>query len=411
MSVRNRLRTRRIALAAVGALVLLVTTGCWDTQELDTRALVVAIGIDLPEDVTDVPILTAQGEKRMSPGPVDEDNARIVLTFLIAKPEQSARTSQGGGAGGDESSFFVIGAEGNTFLDAIERAKSRLSRSIYFGHLQVILISEGVARTEWSSLMGEVIRDPDVSSLVLLGVAKDQTAREVLQARPPLEKQTAGFVQSFNTKDDVPGQVNFTALWEFFRDLHVPGRESGAMGISATDDQVEINGLAAFRGASLVGWLDPHETEGFNFLTNQFVGGTVVTRYKDEPVEFIAARNMKVSTDVTPSIQNGKVAFQIKVRAEGDVGRKAAGMLRGRPEEFSQEEMLIGARIKELVEAGLKRMQLLETDIADLGHGVRNRFPEVWRANRWDQHWNEAFRQATMEVEVEVRLRRKGLTK
>ncbi len=358
-----------------------------------------AIGIDLLEEVEGM--ATSSGDDKLA------------ITFMIAKPELAARSSTGGpsGGGAQEPPFFVIGAEGHTFLEAIENAKMRLSRSMYFGHLQVFVISEGVARQHWDVLVDELMRDPDVSSLVDLLVAKEQTAREVLVASPPLAKNAAEFLTSFRKKDDTPGVTNLTRLWDFYRDWRTPGRESGAASVTVSRDQIALDGSAVFKGAGLVGWLGPQETVGFNLLTNQFLGGTITVPYEGDPTSFVVARDLRSSADVTPVVKDLSIAFQIRIFLEGNIGRMSGAGSVEAPETFREAEGLLERYVKQTVEKTLSKLQLLGSDITDFGEMVHKRYPDLWKVNNWDEDWNEAFRQADMQVEIETKLRGKGLTR
>lgn len=131
-----------ISLIVVLSLTTITLTGCWDRVEIEEIGFVLGVGIDLQkkEDVE-------ERAERAAPGK-PEGKRRYLLTQQIAIPG-GLQGGQGSGAGGaDQKAYYNIVSEGDTMFEMVRSVAARTSRTPYYEHIKIIIISEEIAKTK-----------------------------------------------------------------------------------------------------------------------------------------------------------------------------------------------------------------------------------------------------------------------
>lgn len=128
-----------ISLIVVLSLTTITLTGCWDRVEIEEIGFVLGVGIDLQkkEDVE-------ERAERAAPGK-PEGKRRYLLTQQIAIPG-GLQGGQGSGAGGaDQKAYYNIVSEGDTMFEMVRSVAARTSRTPYYEHIKIIIISKEIA--------------------------------------------------------------------------------------------------------------------------------------------------------------------------------------------------------------------------------------------------------------------------
>lgn len=126
----------RILICILCLSLSFILTGCWNRKELNTLAVVQAIGIDKMED------------------------GQINLTMQLLKPaaiKESSSQNKEGGVGG--KSVGVITTTGQTLFDAIRNVTRQVDRKLLFSQNKGIVIGEAAAKSRIAPLLDLVNRD------------------------------------------------------------------------------------------------------------------------------------------------------------------------------------------------------------------------------------------------------------
>jgi len=149
-------------LTAVSALAVgLLTSGCYDRQELEQQAFVTSIGIDAaPKGMVD-------------------------CTFVIALPVNPAAGESGGGT---DATTKPLTFRAHSITEAVSLANTSIERSIRLSHVSIILFGSDEAKTGLLTQLQPLLRFREFRRTVFVGIAKG-TALEVLSSnKPVLEK-------------------------------------------------------------------------------------------------------------------------------------------------------------------------------------------------------------------------------
>lgn len=244
-----------LCLAMISIILL---SGCWDRVEIEDRAFIVGMAIDMKEKEQSAEI----GEERSSP--------RFLSTFQLAVMEgfQTGQESVG-------QAFANKSAEGDTILETVSEAATRMGRQPFFQHMKVVVVSEAIARKPnvIAHVLDYFLRSAQCRRGTLLfiskGEAKDtlEYAKEQKIPALNLESLTDNFMRS-------PRMAQKVTLGE----VHEKLLKNAAYILPAIqisqDKEVEMSGSAVLSQANiLVGLLNDEETEGYNFLIGNIKGG------------------------------------------------------------------------------------------------------------------------------------------
>lgn len=156
--MRNRI------LGGIGVLFvlpMLLLTGCWDSVELNRRAIVSGVAID-------------KG---------DSEAERYKLSFqVIVAEEISGEKSRG------ISPVALYTGTGRTMFEALADASRQTARFLSLGHVRVLVISEAFAREGIKDLLDVLERESDTRLNSLIFISKGQPAREIMSTMTVFSK-------------------------------------------------------------------------------------------------------------------------------------------------------------------------------------------------------------------------------
>lgn len=151
-----------LCLLLILLLVLpLLLTGCWDSVELNRRAIVSGVAIDRGEGETE----------------------KYVLSFqVIVADEISGQNARG------ISPVALYTGKGRTMFEALANASRQTARFLSLAHVRVLVVSEKLAREGIKDMMDVLERESDTRLTSLVFVAKGQPARDILSTMTVFSK-------------------------------------------------------------------------------------------------------------------------------------------------------------------------------------------------------------------------------
>lgn len=391
----------RRALFPVAVLLLLLLTGCWDRQEIENSAIVVALGIDKAE-------------------PPD----RYKVTVQFAVPIQSGGGDGGGGSQEPVATNWIVTATGNTIFDALRNLPHQVPRQVRLFNVRMLVFGEEFAREEGiQDALDFFNSDNEPRRRMWVLVAKGATASEILHTFVPSSILTVDAIDNIlSIAPRRTGKVVAHTLHELMQMLSAPGWESYAGSIEvlieqdSTADQSRLpqgiipthhprlGGAAVFRGAHLVGWLDEQSTRGLQLARGNMQGGALIVACDVNGENNVSVEILSTTGSLTPEFKDGKLSAKISVRAIGNFielhceQRAHMDVLNERVAQGLEKE------IQKALDALQKEFQV---DALGLGLAVYQRLPKVWQ--QVEKDWEAVFPTVPIEVEVKARLIRQGL--
>jgi len=395
----------KISLVAIATMAL---TGCWDRLEIENRAVILGIAIDLEETDKDEPEGISAIDEKHTP----TVKQRVRITAQVAVPGRIPLGPGEGGGSGSEKPVWAVSATGRTLDGAIMALQQELADRIFFGHLRVVVISEQYARNGIENLNDFFKRNPQIRRLTWIAVSKGP-AEAIMQAKPELERVPALYLLAMLDHSVDLGKYPYEHAGKFWSKDSSDGQDPNLPYIELKEnDKIMIAGMAMFRDERLAGITStPIEIGFYMAITNTKQGG--YSAYTSIPgvndyVMFHASSRRSV-TDV--QIKNGRPQFNIRIQIEGDLREQTKNIdLEPNDQIIDQVERQLEHTAAEAMHKFVARTQALGTDIFGFGEYVRAKEHAYWLTYaKTKEGWRKIYKDIDVNITVDIKIRRIGM--
>jgi spore germination protein KC len=164
--------------------------------------------------------------------------------------------------------------------------------------------------------------------------------------------------------------------------------------------------MALFQEDKLVGFLSVEDTRNY-LLTQDEIENTEISVPCEEN-QFASVRITDAKTRVKGRIKNGKPIIQVDIVMEGSIfGSTCKGHMDD-PKTYMKLDKLTNQYMKEKI---LKMIQTVQDDygVDIFGFGEVVYRQDYKQFKKVEDHWDEAFKEAEIEVSVKTMIRRAGI--
>ncbi|WP_182101545.1 Ger(x)C family spore germination protein [Niallia taxi] len=378
-------------------------TGCWDRFELEERANILGLAIDYVEhaEFKEPEVTHRYGEFP------DEDIKRIKVTAQIAIPGKIKLGPEGGGGQGSEKTAWVLETYAHTFNDAVANLQQQLAEKIYLGHLQIVVISEDVARDGVNDINEYLRRNHEVRRTAWMVVTGEDAAK-TLQVAPPLET-VPGLYLSDTLKNAVRfGKLPREYLGKFWIDLADDGIDASIPFVKPIEkDRILIDGMTYFDNDKMVGKTDPLGISAYMSLKEKNPGGQTVTVGVNNTVYMVQSRERKSKIKV--DVKDGKPTSAINVEIDAEVTEQVKGNKLSE-DTLSKIEKKMAEEATKSFNQFIKQIQDDGSDVIGFGARIRAKYDSYWAKNiKTAEDWTKAYQEMDVKVTVKYNLKRAGM--
>lgn len=361
-------------------------SGCWNSAELNNMSVLSAFGID----------------KTDQPGKV-QITAQVIKPGAIKTPEK--------GKGGEEKAFANIKATGETIFEAIRKATHEDDRKIYWGHNQVVVLSEDIAKEGITKYLDFLARDHEArrSMWVIISTSK---ASEVLDVKPEFEALTGLYLHKLVDMRRATSETSGVTLHQFLQRIVSKTTAPVASLIKpvgeGNEKKLKLEGTAVFKKDKMVGELNVKETRGLLWVLGEVKGGIIVVDWLEGDgkagFEIIRARSK-----IIPEIRENTVYIIVEITEQGRVG-ELMGPENLTPSSIPTLEKRKAAVIHDEVITAWEKARKLNADIFGFGEAVHRKYPNEWK--KLENEWDTIFPNLEVTVIVDTKIGNTGaLTK
>lgn len=386
---------KRISLTLAMLLSLLPLAGCWDRTELEQRGFVTGIAIDEGGDRDD----KANHGGRLP----------LRVTFQEVIPAGLKQTGQSDGSlAGD--TYFNLTLEGSSILSIITKLSAMTSRTPFFEHLKIVVISEKVARTEFgfANMLDFFLRNNDARRNVAVMIAKGE-AKKVLDTLPQGEKTPVIFIQSISKNQESFRMVPETRIGDIHENLLK--KQSFTVQVATEKSRfISLDGAAVMTAVQnkLAGFLDDAETKGYNFIRKGILSGVIEVSVGDSLIVYkIEKIKRRIKVDKRDPAH---IRFTIEIDVEGDILEAYERLNYLDDATLQQLQEHLRKAILQLTGKTIKKSQkVFKKDILGLGSHLEEWHPKLWKSlkDEWDTGVNH-YAKSDIEVIVRPHIRRIG---
>lgn len=374
--------------AALLSLTLAVSllTGCWDFSEPEESGLVTVLGID-----------EAEG-----------GNFRVVFQDESLIPgNQMFQASNW--------NFDIHCGTGSTVFTALQQNLRTNPERAYLAHTKAIIVSEGLVRSQG---IGPVIdfleRTPMIRKNTLFLIAKQGEFDKVFLPDAKQDKDTGVIIQKILNEKKSSTFLVQTDLGEFLGLYWGPFTSPYALGVGSTrfyldhksleqhyqnagfeTYNIDVGDIAVFKGEKMAGWLTGDENRGFLWAKGLIGGGYIDVLWDGKPVTL---RILRASSNIKPSVVNGKMRIDINIRTEGNITESKANINFGDTEVMDKIKNLLNQEVEKEVREAIGSSKKLSVDFMGFGNCFFMNYPNYWKtvAPKWPGLCSE------MEFNVQV---------
>jgi spore germination protein KC len=385
-------------------LSFFILSGCWDQYELEERANILGLAIDLveQEDIKEENEVThPEGEF-----PNEKRHTFYKITAQIAVPGKIKLGPEGGSEGSDKTSW-VIQTTGHTLKDAMANLQQQLAERLYLGHLQIVIISDEIAERGIEDVNDYLGRNPEVRRTAWMVVNK-KDASKVIQAAPPLET-----VPSLYLSDTLDNAVKFGKLpreylGRFWIDLSDKGIDGILPAVKVVDnDRIMVDGFALFRGEKMVDRTTPIEIGVLMNLTESNAGGYSTPVEVQDGIYFIESQERTNNIDVT--LKDGEPTANISVKIDAILDEQInTDSLND--EVINEIEKEANKKMEKLSQKLVASLQDTGSDALGIGARIRAKHGGYWdKEIQSDEKWIDVFQEMDISITYHYRIRRAGI--
>lgn len=394
---------RMICILLTGIMTVTTLTGCWDKVEIDQRGFVGTIMIDMAS-----PEYMEKMDEMVEGIPGVEKQSGKMLKVTYALPDPRLLGGEGGGGGGDEKGFITMSSVAMSIPKTNGYVDSRLSRRLYFGHTQVVILGE------------ELLKNPDklkeVIDLIDRSARFNRTAKvfiiegeasKVSEVKPKGEKLLFRYIRDIMENEVTNGRIVEVDFNKFVSMMRNSG--NGILPrMTAEKEEIKIAGIGLIKDFKLIGYLSEYDTLFFNSLLGKRRGGREYLNLGDIVVTFSTSNTSRVIKLLNKDIKNLEIA--IKVNLEGAILNGDFENEVFDSQALSRLENEFNKMAEDSSKFVIKKLQKdYKTDALMIGDYLQKYHPGIWEQVKDD--WDEVYPKIKITPIISHKIRRIGEAK
>ncbi|AZU61308.1 Ger(x)C family spore germination protein [Neobacillus mesonae] len=374
---------------------VVLLSGCWDQHELSDISVVMGMAVD------------------------KSNNGKFALTVEgINAQELDGKTATG------FTPSIVFTLEGNTISELTQKLNIGVSKHVIYSHMRTLIIGEDVAKEGIDDFLDYLERDREVRDDFNILVAHGVKAAEILSITYPIQKssslklhaQLKSMVEHWGGDPDV-------RLNNVVQALASPGRQPVMAAVSIKgnpksgesvdnlkkvrqDAIVILDSLAVFNQDKLQGFLSLEDARNLLWIQDKLKKTAVSVPCNKN--DFFGLRVYNSKTRIKARMEKGTPVIKLKIRAEAYLdGMQCKNDLTS-VKTYDKFENLTEAALKKQVRTTIQKSQdEFGLDIFGFGEAIYRQDYQDFK--KVSENWDESFKNAIVDVQVRVKIRRSGI--
>ncbi|MED4752693.1 Ger(x)C family spore germination protein [Brevibacillus choshinensis] len=335
-------------------LISAMVSGCWGVREIEHLIYVNSIGVDY-----------VKGKYVFY--------TQIISFGNIAKQEAGAQRLP--------QAISIGKAEGETIDQAIFNLYSTTQQRLAWSHVKAIVFSEAALKQDGVNQMLDVIDRYYEFRYTIWTFATNEPIKEVFNAQPILNISV--LYSQLNDPQDIYRQSSVVAplyLYKFIWKWKENGQTVQLPLLNINKEQwtenkkrhpkLIMDGVCFLQNKKLKQCLRRSDVMGLRWLDKDTSRAGLMVRHKGRIVATLTLENIKPA--IIPKVDNGKVTYQIKVKAQANMPQLVKAIPEEKISEFAEEN--ISEEIRHTYSLGLKT----QTDVLQLSDALYRKYPKEW---------------------------------
>lgn len=374
-------------------LPLLTLTGCYNYRELNELAIATAVE-------------------------VDKINDEFHLLVQIANPKNQNEASSA-----NQPQFVTYEGKGKTIQEAFRNIINESSRKIYGMHIQLLIITENIAKNDLNSMLDFFFRNTEIRKefYVILDTTNN-TDNKLLKILTPITNLSSqSILNSLETNSKHMGVTNlltFNDLMDIYLDdnkelvlptVFIKGNNKEGetqKNLKTTDSSttISLGNMAIFKDEKLLGYLTKEQSIAVNILKNEIKDALIThecekNKYETEEITLdktkieIDIKNKKVTINIKGSGYIAEYGCKANLKNE-----KTINKIKNNLNNYIEKEMLTAIETIN---------NTYNSDIYNFKDMIYKQNPKYFNKIK-DNYYEEIFNKLTYEIKSNIELQGKG---
>lgn len=363
---------KKITFIITFIIITISLTGCAGYEELNNLSIVTAVAFDKTDD-------------------------NYELSFLIANSPKAQTSAKEG-----EAKTTVYEGKGKTIAEASKNIEQIVPKKIYLGHINVVIISEDIAKDGFLKIADWLLRNPQTRKKFYLLQAKDEKAKNILKIVSPLEsfpsQSIATLIESNAETKSIATSITYSnfisQILEKGYDPVLPtitikgnvkdGSNEKNLETTEPETYLALGPLAIYKKDKLKGFSTEKESWAINVLKNEAKEVNYNVKYQNQDIS-IETSSLKSKIKII-DINN----IEITISGKGDIYNINNKINIQNYKEINKIEKAWSNSLKKDLLKVIKKVQTkYKADIFGFGNLIYKNNPKTWE--KLEKEWNSKY--------------------
>lgn len=381
------MKSKRFSFVTICTCISVILSGCWDEIDIENRAFITAIAIDLADE--------------------SDGKTMIELTEQIIVPT-GLGTSQHP-AGGD--AYRNLSRTGEGLFEINRNISRQENRKMDVEHLGLILISTELAEKDemFANVLDVFVRQQYMRRGVLVAIVENK-AKDLLNVKAEHAKIPAQYISEVMEQAESIATINPLRIGDIHESLLIDRSFAVPLLASISEESIYYEGIAVMSDtpSKLAGTLLGEFARGRNLIIGEAQDGAISTDVEGELASYeILDSNSKYKL----INRNGnKLTFQVDIDITASLREYFGTVDFYNPEILIKFEHALGNEVMNLTAAAVTEVKdKLQIDVLDFDTYLRMHHNTLWEEikHNWDYGENY-FAQSEIIINVNANITEPG---
>jgi Ger(x)C family germination protein len=379
-------------------MISLLLTGCWDSVEIDRKAFVSTIGIDIGDDI-DVRSKMINSKESTSEKSIENNNTlRVTYGF----PDVRNMNAKKGTA-----SELAITVDGYSMTDAYFKAIGKSSRTLHFGHSKLLLLSDELFQYPeiLKEIMDYIEREPSLNRSVTMIIVKGK-AKDYAKVKPEMEENIHNYITSLMGNSSKNGTVAPITLTKYIDMLKSYDISMLPVFSLENEKDIELKGMAVIKDFTIKDYLNNNQITDIQILRGDIGACRKAINRDGHNIDYYLKN---VDKNLHIGYENNKLQLEYVINTEGtlkgyytEAERLDSGIIEEIEKQFDES---MKKDFEEIINFTSNSLKL---DVIDIGSDIRRFHRGIW--SEVEDNWPESLRTAEISIKVNNDIRNIGLS-
>lgn len=374
-------------LLIVMIISLILSSGCWDMIELEDRILPYSVAIDL----------------KLEKDKEQAEDKDFFISFSYPNINALGKNAT------QEDMAYVINANANSIFEARDEVSSRVHKSIYLKHLNVVVMSEEVFSNErfLLQILDGLKRNFIINKMVNLLITKE-SAHDIMMKKLGSKRQESveGLLISLLHNEQMSTSFTPIVLKDFIQ--YMDHKRAAIIPLAIPEPEISLAGGGIFKDYQFLGYIDKDDNRNITLLNNQAKNKDIDFDFKGATISLFLDE-IKSKKKLVRDGEFLKIRYQVEM--DGEIHQYIIDEDRriNTQEDMEEIEKALAKIVKDEFTSTIEKLQKdFNADALGILEYLYKFYPKIYKKVEAD--WDSIFPYLDIEVVVQVNIRRRGLS-